>query len=145
MQKSATTKASKFASIATNLEKSKLMANGEGGRVVKFDTTADRTPLEELDEKLNYILALVEKNSHQASSLLLALTEGSTPARHLPTEEASFYCGFRCKDREHRAFLRFASDERIPFKQGNTKSQKLFDVIDLNRAMRKNRRTLDLY
>lgn len=62
-------------------------------------------------------------------------SERSIPVRFLGVKEAARYCGFPASDRQNRGFLKFVEAERIRFKYGNTYAQKLFDIVELNRAM----------
>lgn len=80
------------------------------------------------------------------SELAEATMRGDVPQRFLPLRAAAKYCGFgesAARDPKCRTFLRFVKDEEIPFKQGNTVSAKVFDVVELNRAMKSRLKRLD--
>lgn len=70
---------------------------------------------------------------------------GLRPRRWIRLQEAALYCGFVDPDKPDtrcRAFLDFCQAEGIKYKAGSAsgKFSKLFDVLELDAAMRRNRR-----
>jgi len=70
---------------------------------------------------------------------------GVPPRRWMCLKEAAIFCGFAERgqvDRKFAAFKKFICAEQIPYKKGNLggKFEMLFDVVDLTRAMSRNKR-----